>query len=333
MNRLFTSATVKLTGWYLLILMVVSLIFSSLLYAVASGELRHGFRPLSAPSIQLGIFTEGEQGRQLREARFQEATDNLLGNLVLFNLGTLVLGGGASYLLARRTLSPIQQAMDAQSRFVSDASHELRTPLAAMRSEIEVALRGKRAKNDLEETLESNLEEVDRLRRLTDRLLLLSAQTRLDLIMLPIDEVVADALENVIKHAQVKNITVENEVGAHKIALNADSFADAITILLENAIKYSPERTNVRVTSDQQGKQLCIRVIDEGPGISHHDIPYIFDRFYRADQARSKQTVEGHGLGLSIAKHIISLHHGSLSVERSSEKGTTFIIRLPIESS
>mgnify|MGYP001009325481 FL=1 len=123
MNDLFDSATLKLTGWYLLILMMVSLLFSGILYGISSNELR---RSLRAPGqTMLGLFVENDAARELRESRYKEGQARVLGNLIVLNVSTLVAGGGVSYLLARRTLRPIREAMEVQSRFTSDASHEL----------------------------------------------------------------------------------------------------------------------------------------------------------------------------------------------------------------
>ena len=332
MANLFTSASLKLTGWYLLILMVVSVLFSGLLFGVATGELRHGLRAPARPQDGgVGLFMDSYDARQLRESRFQEARGNLAGNLILFNLGTLILGGGASYLLARRTLRPIREAMDAQARFVSDASHELRTPLAVMQSEIEVSLRAQASKKEYHEILESNLEEVNRLRQLTDRLLLLSGDSALELQALPLDEVVADALAHVVTIAQSKSIAIDNKVAPINARVNRESLADAITILLENAIKYSPKETTVVVTSEAQGRYVLLHITDHGQGIAREDINKIFDRFYRADQSRSKLVVEGHGLGLSIARRIVELHDGVITAESELGKGTTFTLKLNAE--
>ncbi len=331
MNDLFDSATLKLTGWYLLILMMVSLLFSGILYGISSNELR---RSLRAPGqTMLGLFVENDAARELRESRYKEGQARVLGNLIVLNVSTLVAGGGVSYLLARRTLRPIREAMEVQSRFTSDASHELRTPLAIMRSEIEVGLRDKSAtKKDYKELLESNLDEVERLRELSDRLLLLASERELPLDTVSLDEISIEALNRVIKPAQLKKIDVVNEVSPIMVRANLEAMADVVTVLLDNALKYSDEKTTVTIHSGVRGRTAILSVTDQGHGIEADDLPRIFDRFYRVDGSRSRQHVEGHGLGLSIAKRIVDQHGGQLNVQSEPGRGATFSIRLLLAS-
>lgn len=330
MTNLFTSASLKLTSWYLLILMVISLTFSGILYQLASAELRRGLRAPVGISINGGLFMENDYARQLRESRYRDGVARLTGNLVVLNVVTLVAGGGVSYFLARRTLQPIHEAMEAQGRFTSDASHELRTPLTVMQSEIEVGLRDNAAtKKDYRDLLESNLDEVHRLRELSDRLLQLASEQDLPLSLSRLDDIAIEAISRIVKPAQQKHISVVNEVGPVNVSANLEALADAITILLDNALKYSPKHTTVTMSSEEKGKHVLLHVRDEGPGIANKDLPHIFDRFYRADLSRSRQHVAGHGLGLSIAQRIVEQHDGQLHVESEVGKGTTFTIHLP----
>ena len=249
----------------------------------------------------------------------------------LFSL-TLALGGGASYLLARRTLQPIEDALESQSRFSSDAAHELRTPLAIMQSEIEVEMRNKKAtKASHEATLVSNLEEVERLRTLADRLLLLAGNQDLPLGSVQLEETAIDAVNRLIPLAQDKQISVHNEVKPSVVRANYESLADIITILIDNAIKYSPTHSTITLTSASNEKYAFLSVSDEGQGLTAEEQTKIFDRFYRADAARSAQNVEGHGLGLSIAKRLIELQDGKIEVTSSENKGSIFTVRLPLE--
>ncbi|HET7827871.1 MAG TPA: histidine kinase dimerization/phospho-acceptor domain-containing protein, partial [Candidatus Saccharimonadales bacterium] len=138
---MFHSAALRLTLWYLAIIMSVSLIFSVILYNVSSADLQRNAKR------QLGYFNnflgpdDFNNYNLIRQRQLNEDKRNLKGSLVLFNLAVLAGGGAASYLLARRTLRPIEEALSVQSRFAADASHELRTPLTAIQTENEVALR------------------------------------------------------------------------------------------------------------------------------------------------------------------------------------------------
>lgn len=330
-RSLFDSATMRLTAWYVVILMVISLLFSVVLYHVASDEFNHALGP-RRPG-ETSIFADDVTALNLRQQRIDDSNSRLTGNLVLFNLIVLAGGGVLSYVLARRTLSPIQDAMEAQARFSSDAAHELRTPLAVMQTETEVALRDtKSSKNSYGDALRSNLDEVHRLRTLTDRLLVLSSNHEIEIGDVQLDDVAGEAMNRSITLAQSKHIAIDNTVGRVAVRANADSLADIVTILIDNAIKYSPAKSTVTLTSSIQDKYAVVSVADEGMGIAEQDLPHIFGRFYRADTSRSKVNVEGHGLGLSIAKRLVELQHGEITVESTAGKGSTFSIRLPLAS-
>jgi len=141
---MFQSATLKLTGWYLLILMVISLIFSVAIYQTTTQEVNTRLEKFEH-SLQVIPGFAIQPAETMRSGEADAAASHIIFGLVLANSMIFVVGGVISYLLARRTLRPIQDMHEAQSRFTSDASHELRTPLAAMRTEIEVALRDKSA--------------------------------------------------------------------------------------------------------------------------------------------------------------------------------------------
>jgi two-component system sensor histidine kinase CiaH len=329
--KLFESTTLKLTAWYLAIIMLISLTFSLILYQVSSNELRRGLPP---GTTTRQLFIDPDAFETLRQQRITEANGNLISNLVLLNLVTAGLGGGASYFLAKRTLRPIAEAMEAQGRFTSDASHELRTPLTVMQTENEVALRNPNlSKSEMRALLESNLEEVNRLRALSDRLLELANGTGLDLKPVSVEEPAIEAVNRVMRAAQAKKVTVENNVAPLQILGDADKLADLLTILLDNAIKYSPVKTAITLSSEQRGRYVHLKVTDHGMGIKASDIPHIFDRFYRADISRTKQHIAGFGLGLSIAQRIAGLHQGTVLVTSTPGKGSVFTVKLPVDPS
>lgn len=333
----FRSATARLTLWYLLILAILSILFSLIVYTIAVRELGRPFGPnhqggqIIADDGTITSTTTPTQFEVYRVAREVEGKQSLVINLVIFNAAVITTGGLASYLLARRTLEPIEQALEAQIRFSSDAAHELHTPLAVMQSEIEVNLRdAKPTATAQRELLKSNLDEVGRLRSLTDRLLLLSNFKSIDVTATSLDDAATEAINRVIPLAQAKRIGVESTVGKQTATANVDILTDTLVILLDNAIKYSPKKSTVTIAAKEQGKYVLLSVADNGPGIDAQDIPHIFDRFYRADSSRSKVNVEGHGLGLSIAKRSIEAMGGQIGVDSTPRKGTIFTIRLAV---
>lgn len=332
---MFQSATLKLTGWYLLILMSISLLFSILIYQVASSEVNTRLTRLQAGiQRETDLFSQpGFNPGELRENQAHEAATNLFIGLMYGNILILVAGGIGSYLLARRTLEPIERAHEAQSRFTSDASHELRTPLAVMKTELEVALRDpKLSKEEMHELLESNLEEVDKLTRLSHTLLQLSKLDHSALDKEPTD--LTTLTKKVVHRFDKSGTRIAGHFSAGPLFVDghAISLEELVTILVDNAVKYSPDSSLVNVTVTKRGNKACLEVINTGKGIDSADLPHIFDRFYRADSSRTGGAKTGYGLGLSLAKKIVEIHEGELIASSAPDQATTFTVLLPIVS-
>lgn len=333
---MFQSATFRLTLWYLAIIMAISILFSVVIYATSEQELRQSYHRESmiyqlGPGFRLSL--DDSLSNATPEVLFKDAKTHLRLNLVIINAGILILAGGASYVLARRTLTPIEAALEAQGRFAADASHELRTPLTAMKSEIEVALRGKELSGDeARQLLGSNLEEIAKLEALSTGLLRLAQQDGQTIAKSPVDlaEVSAAAIKRLSGAAKKQDVQIDNRISKITVGGDSESIAELLVILLDNAIKYSSANSNVTLDATAHGHWVNITVRDEGQGIKALDIPQIFDRFYRADTSRSKQQIAGYGLGLSIAKKITDLHGGTIEVASRPGKGSVFTVRLPL---
>lgn len=311
--------------------MALSISFSVALFNIYSAELSKGLD--GQPKFLTNLPDDYIRGFQnFRDQQLSDAEGRMVRNLVIFNFGTLVFGGLLSYGLARRTLRPIGEAFEAQSRFSSDASHELRTPLTAMQTEIEVALRNKDiTKAQALDLLRSNLEEVAKLRALSEGLLKLSRSHSKELTLQPIelDAVMADVIDRVIKPAQAKDMTIENEISSMQVLGDHQSLVELLVILIDNAIKYSDKKTKISVRAETTSKQVLIHVADHGRGIPAEQLPHIFERFYRVDSSRTKENGDGYGLGLSIAEMIAKALGAQLSVKSTVGKGSTFTIILP----
>src|SRR3989344_283417 len=352
---MFQKARIRLTAWYLVIIMSISFLFSIVIYTGFDRELtrferfqglRQQERETLAPTL--------EQFRQEREKLglsvppiprdfsvpdpeiISEARTRLISILVLANLGILTFSAFAGYFLAGKTLRPIKKMVDEQNRFITDASHELRTPLTALKSETEVTLRSKgltlmEAKNQLA----SNLEEIDKLRVLSDSLIKLTAYQKTNnnskFVKTSVFEITNEAIKKVSPLAKQKGIRIKNDIKNISIEVERNTFGELFVILLDNAIKHNPKGTTVSLSAEKTDGQAEIMVKDNGIGIEKTDIHHLFDRFYRVEKSRTKDHVAGYGLGLAIAKEIIEKHKGSIKVESETGKGTAFVIQLPIK--
>lgn len=332
---MFKSATVRLTLWYLVIVMAISSLFSAAVYGLATNELQRGLLRQTVILHQSLLYGDELDPAvdSLPGQQYAIARDHIRDNLLLLNLIILVLAGGASFLLARRTLRPIEEAMEAQSRFTADASHELRTPLTAMRTEVEVALRDKQL--DLPEAkqlLASNLEEIGKLEALSAGLLTLAHQDQNEPVYLPVElkAIVDQALAKLEPLIAKRKLTVKQQIKAGLLIWgNELRLVELAVVLIDNAIKYSDAGTSLTLSGDAYGHQVGLRVADQGQGIKPTDIPHLFDRFYRADSSRSKNQTSGYGLGLAIAKKIVDAHDGQIDVASTLGQGTTFTVTLP----
>lgn len=329
--------SIKLASLYLGIIMIVSLLFSFSVYELSTNEIERGLRrPIPAVG-RLNQDTLRIFKQQLTEDRIlavSDARQKVLGRLLVINIGVLVVGGYLSYLLAHRTLKPMEDANRAMERFTADASHELRTPITVMKSEIEVALLDKKLGiKEAKNILASNVEELDKMTGLAEHLLRLSSLKAQNLNMnsVGLTHLFNTAQSRVKGLALKKNITINTK--SNKFAVIADEhlLVEMLVIFLDNAIKYSPESTVVTMGAERSGQKVRLLIKDQGVGIKNAELPHIFDRFYRADSSRTKQQAPGYGLGLAIAKSIIDLHEGDVQVSSSPGEGTEFRVSLPVK--
>jgi signal transduction histidine kinase len=318
---MFESARIRLTAWYLLIIMSVSVLFSFVIYNGVNDELKsfeQREETIQQQIEQTFPFLPDNERPHVDLQPIKAARTRLITSLGFINLVILVVSGVAGYFLAGRTLRPIRSMVDQLNRFISDASHELRTPITSLRSEMEVGLRSKKLTlPQAKKLIESNLEEVIKLQTLSDNLLELTQYEKMNgtgtFRSVSLEEVIRIAVKNVQGQAKKKQITIETVVKDIMVFGSSDRLSELFTILLDNAVKYSSVGSSVTITGSAKGNTALIAVRDHGIGISKKDLGHIFERFYRSDSSRSKE-VSGFGLGLSIAKRIIVLHKGSIQV-------------------
>ncbi|CAN5131771.1 hypothetical protein BH09PAT3_BH09PAT3_3470 [soil metagenome] len=335
LKQFFTATTTKLATTYLLIIMLMSIGFSIVFYNTSSHALDRQIPPNDAMfRTRQENITQQPQNTKIRDflnRRAEEGRDALAMRLVVLNVTALLGGGVISYLLARRSLRPIEQAMEAQVQFVSDASHELRTPLTSIQTSNDVALRNtKLTLADAKQIIKENTEETIKLKQLSDGLLNLAKNdhTRTKLQPVSIQAALAEAINQVIPAAQEKHIVIDDHSPNWHVLSNQQALSQVLVILLDNALKYSSKKSTVYVTATKKGNHAYVHVQDEGIGIRASDMPHVFRRFYRADAARSDGHRQGYGLGLAIAANITSVHDASISVQSELGVGSTFTVKL-----
>lgn len=229
-------------------------------------------------------------------------------------------------------LSRLDQSFDTMRRFVQDASHELRTPLAVIRGEADVALSRDRSAAEYRESLATIQQESQRLSRLVDDLLNLAradaGRVQLRVEELYLNDLVAECCRSVQPLAAAREIELECRATGDVPFRGDESLLRRMVInLLDNAVRYTPPGGKVSATLEQQDGDVRIRIADTGIGIAPEASQHVFERFYRADESRSRRQ-DGFGLGLSIVKWIAESHHGAVELTSEPGAGSTFTVRL-----
>lgn len=353
LKHFIKAPTTRLAATYLGIIMIMSLGFSVVLYNTSSHQLgrqlppnsylrqfqtgqsaqNNGASPGPAMHDHFGADTANNRKdvNQFLQDRINEGRKDLLHHLIVLNISALLLGGLISYALARRSLEPIEESMEAQAQFISDASHELRTPLTAIQASNEVFLRGsKPTLAAAKQLIAQNTVDIKRLQQLSDALLNLArhGQPQIKLVAVDVQSLVSDAVTQVVPQASAKSIAIHDKTDNIAVLGDYASLQQVLVILLDNAVKYSDAGTTITLNTYTKAKLTYIQVSDEGVGIRASDMPHLFRRFYRADTARTNSAANGYGLGLAIAKQIIENNHGQIDVMSILGKGSTFSVRL-----
>jgi len=260
-----------------------------------------------------------------------DALSGLVRQLVLASAIGILLGALASLLMASRSLRPISRAFQRQREFVADASHELRTPLTLIRTNVEAWLR--RSNGTARIYAKSIVEEVEQLNRIVGDLTTLALA---DARQLPIDPHPVE-LNEVVKGLMAQATPLAEERGVHlRPDLNGGVRVEAdlvrvrqlLLILIDNALTHTSAGGEVSVGVIRRDGRARVTVVDNGEGIPPADLPHIFERFYRADKARTREN-GGSGLGLAIAKWIVDAHKGEIAVKSTQGKGTEVAVSLP----
>jgi two-component system sensor histidine kinase CiaH len=270
-----------------------------------------------------------------RSEREHQSELRLVGVMSLAGVGLgAILAVPIGLFLAQRAMQPIDAAFARQRAFIADASHELRTPLTLIRATTELVQRLPEASPAVREELDDVLDEIDATDRLVGDLLLLarldSDEYPLRLETLDLGEVVRTAAASFTPLAAAAGLalTIETPSGI-LVAGDGDRIRQVVRILLDNAISYTPVGGSIRVVAERRGPRAVVAVSDTGTGIPPAEQAHVFDRFYRADRARSRGT-GGTGLGLAIARALVLAHHGEIGLESQQGVGTTVRFTLPV---
>lgn len=262
----------------------------------------------------------------------QKFITNLTISLVISTIIIVI----ASYFLSRKTLEPIITSWKKQTQFVQDASHELRTPLAIIKAKQENLLEKPEDKIiDNIEDIGCTLQEVDRLTKLIKELMDLarsdSNEQKLNKENFMLDTEIKSIIElyKEVAATEEKEFLLDLEYN-EEISADLNKIKELLIILLDNSLKYTEEHDSIEVKTYKKDNRCIIEVIDTGIGISKDAIDHVFERFYREEKSRTRSK-GGMGLGLSIAYNIVELHKGTIKFDKTREKGTRVIVRLPIK--
>jgi len=288
------------------------------------------------------VTVSGGGGALVQIGRSIEPEEAALSQLRIILLAVLAasivpaVAGG--YLLSGRALCPIKTAMESQRIFIADASHELRTPVAVVRTNAELLKRhfepdtAQTAGSD-QVALDDILSESDRLGRMVDQMLTLAeadaGQRTVLTAEVSLNELVDQVTRSMRSLAEAREISLNAQLNSD-ISLSGDPsrLRELLTVLLDNAVKYTDAGGRVDVSVRKEHRKAIITVSDNGPGIPSEALPHVFDRFYRVDEARSRES-GGTGLGLAIARHIVEAHSGTIDVESKIREGTVVTVELP----
>jgi two-component system phosphate regulon sensor histidine kinase PhoR len=241
-------------------------------------------------------------------------------------------GGGAVAVL--RDLTEVERVEKTRRDFIANVSHELRTPLTSIQGYAETLLDSAPENNNVREFLEIIRKNASRMSRLTEDLLTLarveSGETRFDTELLTPAELLQDAVESFREIAREKQVELQVEdVCSDTVSADREAMHQVFGNLIDNALKYAATGKRLVLGARKRDRLVEFYVQDFGPGIAYEHLPRLFERFYRVDKARSRES-GGTGLGLAIAKHIVLAHGGKIRAESELNHGSTFLFTLPI---
>lgn len=271
--------------------------------------------------------------RAITEKAERISSENINQRLPVANTGDEV---ERLSLALNRMIERLQESIQQISQFSADVSHELRTPLTILRGELETMAQERYRDTESLEMIGNSLEEIDRLTRIVDQLLIISrldaGQAGIGKERVNLAELATSTAEQMRLLADEKRVAISfSTEPSVNVAGDRLRLKQILVNLLDNAIKYTPENGAIELIVRVQSGRALVGVSDNGIGIAPGEVPYIFDRFYRTDKARTRET-GGAGLGLSIVKAIVAAHEGRVSVTSTEGEGTAVWVDLPLST-
>lgn len=259
--------------------------------------------------------------------------ENMQNTLMLGTIILVLISMIASYILSKRAMKPMIIAYEKQTEFVQNASHELRTPLTIIQAKQELLLTEPNKKIiEKSEDINLTLKETRRLSKLIKELMEIARadnkKIKIEKQSTDINKLIKEIVKPYVELATIQNKQLKLELEYNKkIHINQNKINELFVILLDNSLKYTNTGDTIIIKTYAKDGKCNIEVQDTGIGISKEGIKHIFERFYREDKARSRQT-GGNGLGLSIAQNIVALHKGTIKAEHNNPKGTIIKIKI-----
>ena len=320
------AVTEETLGAFTTLLLIGAL--SAFLLAVGGAYLlaRAALSPVGAVAAAARDITESDLSERLPVSNPKDEIGNLAATI-----NALLARLEEAFARREEALSRLEETLSREHRFVADASHELRTPLTNIEGYAEMLEEW--ALEDPETALksvEAIREESKRMRRLAEELLVLARGDEGAPLEFKLQDLgaIAEEATRTARGAAGSRVTVEYAHPEHAIIATFDRnrMRQALSILLDNAIKYTPEGGEIRVWTRERNGQVEVAVSDTGVGIPEEHLPHVFERFYRVDEARTRG---GAGLGLAIARQIADAHGGTIEVQSTPGGGSTFVMRVP----
>jgi signal transduction histidine kinase len=319
----FFKATIKLTAFYVLSTAVILLISSSAVLLI--------FTPSETklPSYEEGDLVEIEHD----DWSLYEMREHLASVVVLVDVVLLFLVSIFAYYFARRTLLPIKNMHESQTRFMSDVAHELRTPLSIMRAGADTLLKRSRTTVEYQEFVTDVQEESARLTRLSNQLLQLlklEETKNFEFKNLNVSEICVMQMRRLEPYAQEKQVTLSSDILPDVMLLTvSDSLVEIIQNLLKNAVDYNKKDGQVTLSLTESNTYITLSIADTGIGIAREKQADIFGRFVKADNARMQAMGSGAGLGLAIVQTLVTSLGGQITLDSQLNVGTKVTIKLP----